>query len=144
MLASRTGRSISDVAGIDGDGALRRYGEAERAQGPGAGQFAEEDVAGIFAHQGAPAVGRGAHPGLDGLQAHIVARELPAVAQQAADGNVGAAILLGIADAHDAAVRQVQPPGALDLQEEQVDRVDRIGDLEATAGEPAFFDLGTR
>jgi hypothetical protein len=29
------GRSISDVAGIDGDGALRRYGRPSEPKGPG-------------------------------------------------------------------------------------------------------------
>ena len=122
----------------------RRHRQAERAERPRPGQLAEEDVAQVLAHQRAAAVGLGAHPGDDRLHRRPARRQDAALAQQPADGDIFAAVLVGIADAHDRAVGQPQPPGALDLEEEQVDRVGRPGDLQPLAGQRAVLDLGAR
>ena len=59
-----------------------------------------------------------------------------------ADAGVVAPVLPGIADPHDAAVGRAQPARALDLQEEEFDRIGRPGDLEPASGERAVLDLG--
>ena len=58
------------------------------------------------------------------------------------DRDIVAAVLAGIADPHDAPVGQPDPPRALDLDEEQFDRVGGPGELEALAGERPVLDLG--
>src|SRR5690606_30190462 len=69
--------------------------------------------------------------------------EQPALAHQAADADVLAPVLARIADAHDLALGADQPARALDLQEEELDRSGRPGDLEPATGERAGLDLGT-
>ena len=67
--------------------------------------------------------------------------EEAALAQQPADRDIFAAVLAGIADPHHAAVGQPQPPRALDLEEEEVDRIGRPGDLQPAPGQRALLDL---
>ena len=71
-------------------------------------------------------------------------RKDAALAQQPADGDIFAAVLVGIANPHDLAVGQLQPARALDLQEEQFDRIGRPADFQPAAGERPILDLGPR
>ena len=68
--------------------------------------------------------------------------EQAAVAHQPADRDIFAAVLRGIADPHHAAVGQPQPARALDLEEEEVDRIGRPGELEPAPGKRALLDRG--
>jgi hypothetical protein len=55
--------------------------------------------------------------------------------------DVVAPVLPGVADADHLAFGADQPARALDLQEEELDRVRRPGDLEPAPGERAVLDL---
>ena len=68
--------------------------------------------------------------------------EQAAILHQLADSDIVAPVLAGIADPHDSAVGQAEAARALDLEEEEVDRVGRPGDFEAPAGERPVLDLG--
>ena len=59
------------------------------------------------------------------------------------DRDIFAAVLIVIAEPHDSAVGQLEAARALDLKEEQVDRVGGPGKLEPAAGERSVLDLGT-
>ena len=69
-------------------------------------------------------------------------RKDAALAQQPPDRDIFAAVLIVVADAHDASVGQSDPARALDLEEEQFDRVGRPGEFQPLAGERAVLDLG--
>ena len=84
----------------------------------------------------------GAKPGDDALHGGLAGAEQAAVLHQLADADIFAAVLPGIADPHHSAVGQAQPARALDLEEEEVDRVGGPGDFEAAAGERPVLDLG--
>lgn len=75
-----------------------------------------------------------ARPALDRLHRRVVARELAAIDQHAADRAVRVTVLVRVTDPHHAAVGQFDTARSLDLEER---RVDRIGDPEQDlVGEP--------
>src|SRR5437773_10166797 len=82
-------------------------------------------------------------PRLDRLLRCALRRELATLDQHARDGAKRMTVLLGVADAHHAAVVELDPSGTLDLQEKSVDRFgderDRVaGDLRI-----AMLDIRT-
>ncbi len=97
-------------------------GRPSAPSGPWPGQLMEEDVARILAHQRRPGVGIGVDPVADRLHRDR-RRNQAAIAQEPADRDIGAPVLRRKADPHDAAVGQPQPSRALDLEEEEVDRI---------------------
>ena len=115
--------------------------DAERAECR-SGLFAEEHVALILAHDRAALFGMIVQPADDALHRALPGREQPALLHQRADAGVIAAVLALIADPHHRSVGQPQPARALDLQEEQFDRIGRPGDDRRATVERALLDRG--
>ena len=68
--------------------------------------------------------------------------EQAALAHHPADAGIRQAVLPGIADPHDCAVRRAQAARALDLQEEQLDRIGHPGNLQPAPRKRAIVDRG--
>jgi hypothetical protein len=68
--------------------------------------------------------------------------EQASILHQLADADIFAAVLAGIADPDHASVRLQEPSRALDLQEEEFDRIRRPGDFQAPPRERSVLDRG--
>src|SRR5690606_24465190 len=82
-------------------------------------------------------------PCLDVLHRRLRQRQFALVSQPAPDGCVGTAVVIGVSQANHLAVRQLDPTGALNLQQEGFDRIihpDDGGRLTTRRSR----DLGTR
>ena len=78
-------------------------------------------------------------PLLDRLHRGPIGGQLAAIDQDARDRAEWLAVLVGVADAHDAAFGQLHPPGALDLQKERLERI--VNENERLALERCFARL---
>ena len=83
-------------------------------------------------------------PGLDRRQRDLLAGEHADLDQIAPDRAIGMAVLAGVADPDQRAVVELDLAGALDLQEELVDRVVDPEQLQAAVGQRAGLDVGAR
>ena len=121
--------------------APRRERRALAADGVGARQLAEEDVARVLLHQRLGLAGMGQEPGPEALQRHLLGGDLAALDQDPADGDIAPAIGRGDADAHALSVGKGDLGRALDGDEEGVDRAGEPDQLEAPPGQGPGIDL---
>src|SRR5690606_11862623 len=103
--------------------------------------LAEEHEGRILVHDRLRAIRIGLEPGADAGKRYLLQRDLAHIREHATDRDIGPAVLAGIADAHRRAVRQIDDAGALDHQEERVDRIVDPQKFEPAAGERALVDL---
>ena len=80
-------------------------------------------------------------PGADGLHGDLFRRQGVALFEDAADGCVGLPVLAVEGEAKNTSVRQANAAGALDLEEEQVDRAAQPEQGACGAVGGACFDL---
>src|SRR4029077_8688856 len=73
---------------------------------------------------------------------HLFARQYVALDQQAADRDIRLAVAAVITDPDDSAGRHPHPAGALDFQEERIDRIIDPEDFQALPVQGAILDLG--
>src|SRR5262249_59403173 len=115
------------VARVDGDRAPRQQGHAERADRAARrireGQLTEENEARILVEQVLDAARVGGGPGLDRLHRRLAELELAALDEEAPDRLERVAVLVGITDAQRLAARELDSSGALNLEEERLDRI---------------------
>ena len=70
--------------------------------------------------------------------------QFAALDQNASDGAIRLTVLIRVPDAHDAAIGEPHPPGALDLQEKGFDRVVDVEQFLARDRRLSRLDIGTR
>jgi hypothetical protein len=116
---------------------------AERADRPGqaGGQLAEKHVARVVVEQLRQLVGVCASPCLDALHRGFLQRQLAALYQVPADRAIGEAVVIGVTDAQRLSVVERDATRALDLQEEELDRVLHPRDFPAGERRASLPDL---
>ena len=140
-------RAKRNRAWIDCDRTTCRERHAEGAdravnrRGGVQGQLAKENVARVFVEQCRQRLRMLPCPLLDCLHRGAVGRELAAFDQDARDRAKRPAVLIGIAKAKDTAFGELHPPGALDLQEERLDRIVDENEHLALKGCSAGLDV---
>src|SRR5260221_13521599 len=102
-------RPQGHVIGVGGDGGTWSYGRVERPGRAGTGQFLEEYVGEVLPRQLAPLFWIGPDPVANRLHVCSAGRQDPAVTQQPADRDIVAPVLIGVGDAHHAAVLEANP-----------------------------------
>ena len=131
-----------DKGAVDREAALRGQDDALRADGPLAGDLAEKHKGRVIAAERRAFFRMFRHPAADIRHCHLLARQLAAVEQQAADRDIGLAVAAVIADARDLAIGQLNAARALDLEKEGGDRVVDPEELEPLPVQGAVLDLG--
>ena len=117
---------------------------ADRSGFAAAGQFAEEDVAGVLSQDFGEAAGVLLHVGFDALHAGLCEGEVAFVCHVASDGDVGVFVFIGESDADVFAGRGFQTTRTLDVHEEEFDRVFCVTEDGGFAVERAAVDLVAR
>src|SRR5437763_13047805 len=131
-----------DKGAVDREAALRGQDDPLRAHRAIAGDLAEEHKGRVVAAERRAFFRMFRHPAADIRHCHLLAWQLAAVKQQAADRDIGLAVAAVIADARDLAIVQLHAAGALDLEKEGGDRVVDPEELEPLPVQAAVLDLG--
>ena len=113
------------MARVDGDAAPggERYAQGAERAGKVIRQITEKNIAGVEVEQVGKLFRVLLAPVFDALHRSLFQRQIAALHQRLADGFVGMAVLVGIADAHGFAAGQRDFSRALDLQEKQFNGV---------------------
>ena len=140
------GRPQRDHPRVHGDRALAGEGNAECPDGPRqvVRELAEEDVARIGIEEPPHPARMPPRPFLDALHRCVLQRDLAAVDEHAPQGAERLPVLVGVAHPKPLAVRQLHLAGALDVQEEELDRVIDPCDLGALERGGRLVDVAAR
>ena len=125
---------------VCGDRGLRDHRMTHGTQRTRAGQFGEEDVALVLAHDPHAFLRMCPQPFDNALHIGLAVGEQPAFTHHPADTGIIMAVLPGIADPHDRAVGERQSAAALYLQKEKFDIILSPGNLEPLTGDGAVVN----